>query len=217
MTETKTFFAVAETDDPDALTAALAGAPETFRIRNEGGETLYMFCVFRGKTKCAEALERRGGFSLHEAALAGDAARIEALVKAAPWSIGTLSPDGWPALHLAAFLGRDAALIRLLELGADARILSRAFEQNYPIHAAAAGRRIGKQAFTALVAATGDPDLPQKQGYTALMIAAGNGFDDAVEALLAAGAEPARKAPDGKSASDLARERGHAGLAQRLA
>jgi ankyrin repeat protein len=217
MTDVKTFFAIAETDDAEALTAALADGPETFRIRNEGGETLYLFCVFRGKAKCAEALVRRGGLSLQEAALAGDAARIEALVKAAPWSIDTLSPDGWPALHLAAFLGRDAALIRLLEFGADARILSRAFEQNFPIHAAAAGRQIGKHAFATLVAATGDPDLPQKQGYTALMIAAGNGFDDAVDVLLAAGADPARRAPDGKSAADLAHERGHAGLAQRLA
>jgi ankyrin repeat protein len=217
MTDAKTLFTIAETDDPDALTTALAYAPETFRLRNEGGETLYLFCVFRGKAKCAEVLERRGGFSLHEAALAGDAARIEALAKAAPWSVDTLSPDGWPALHLAAFLGRDAALVRLLEQGADARILSRAFEQNFPIHAAAAGHRIGKDVFAALVAATGDPDLPQSQGYTALMIAAGNGFEDAVDVLLSAGADRTYKAPDGKSAADLARERGHAELAQRLA
>jgi ankyrin repeat protein len=216
MPDTKNLFAIAETDDAGALAAALSRAPDTFRIRNEGGETLYMFCVFRGKAKCAGVLERRGGFSLHEAALAGDAARIDELAKAAPWGIDTLSPDGWPALHLAAFLGRDAALLRLLEWGADARITSRAFEQNLPIHAAAAGLRIGKDAFAALVAASGDPDLPQKQGYTALMIAAGNGFEAAVDILLAAGADKTRPAPDGKTAASLARERGHATLAARL-
>ena len=105
------------------------------------------------------------------------------LAKAAPWSVDTLSPDGWTALHLAAFLGQGGALVALLEHGADARIFGRAFESNLPIHAAAAGRRIDKASFAKLVAATGNPDALQKQGYTALMIAAANGFSDAVDVL----------------------------------
>ena len=48
------------------------------------------------------------------------------------------------------------------------------------------------------------------------MIAAGNGFVVAVDALLAAGADRARKQGDGKTAADFARERGHAELAARL-
>jgi ankyrin repeat protein len=67
-----------------------------------------------------------------------------------------------------------------------------------------------------LVAATGDPDVRQKQGYTALMIAASNGFAPACEILLAAGADRAMALPDGKTAADIARERGHAELAERL-
>jgi uncharacterized protein len=216
MTDISKFFALADADDADGLKSALAGAPETFRLRNEAGETLFQYCVFRGKTKCAETLKARGGFSLHEAALAGDVARIEALVKAVPSSVDTLSADGWTALHMAAFPGNDAATVRLLELGADARVFSRAFEQNLAIHAAAAGRRIGKSAYAKLVAATGDPDALQKQGYTALMIAAGNGFGDAVDVLLAAGADRTRKTPEGKTAGDFARERGHEELAKKL-
>jgi ankyrin repeat protein len=107
--------------------------------------------------------------------------------------------------------------LRLLELGADARQWGRAFDANLALHAACAGRRLGKAAFEKLIGATGDPDIAQKSGYTALMIAAGNGFTDAVDALLAAGADRARKMPDGKTAADIARERGHAELAQRLA
>ncbi|HKD21362.1 MAG TPA: ankyrin repeat domain-containing protein [Rhizomicrobium sp.] len=214
--DTKEFFALADADDAVALEKALAHAPETFRIRNESGETLYLYCVFRGKAKCAEFLKRRGQLSLHEAALAGDAARITGLAKAAPWSVDALSPDGWTALHLAAFLGQGAVIVALLEQKADARIFSRAFEQNLPIHAAAAGRRIDKASYAKLVAATGDADALQKQGYTALMIAAGNGFTDAVDVLLAAGANKSRKTPDGKTAADFARERGHEELAKRL-
>jgi ankyrin repeat protein len=216
MIDAKEFFALADSDDSAALAAALANAPETFRLRNEVGETLFLYCVFRGKTKCADALKARGNLSLHEAALAGDAGRVEALANAAPWSVDALSSDGWSALHLAAFLGQGEVIVRLLACGASARICSRAFEQNYPIHAAAAGRRVDKASYAKLVAATGGPDLLQKQGYTALMIAAGNGFDDAVDVLLAAGADRTRKTPDGKTAAGLARERGHEALAERL-
>lgn len=215
--DTKKLFALAEADDAEGLSAALEGAPETWRLRNESGESLYLFSVFRGRTKCAELLKRRGGFSLHEAALAGDLARVEALAKAAPSIVDLLSPDGWTALHLSAFFGHDAVTLRLLELGGDARIQSRAMEQNLPLHAACAGRRTGTKAFAALIAATGDPDALQKQGYTALQIAAGNGFTEAAEALLAAGADRTKKTPEGKTPADLARERGHAELAKRLA
>jgi ankyrin repeat protein len=214
--EVKRLFALADADDVEGLRAALGSNLESFNVHSESGETLYLHCVFRGKAKCTAALEKRGRLSLHEAALAGDAARVDALAQAAPWSVDTLSADGWTALHLAAFLGRDAALEGLLAHGADARIFSRATEQNLPLHAAAAGRKLGKAAFAKLIVATGEPDALQKQGLTALMIAAGNAFTDAVDALLAAGADRHLKAPDGKTAADFARERGHTALAERL-
>ncbi|HEX4303793.1 MAG TPA: ankyrin repeat domain-containing protein [Rhizomicrobium sp.] len=208
-------FALAAADDAAALETALKDA-DLSRIHNDGGESLYRFSLFHGHAACAAMLKARGGLGLHDAALAGDAARVEALVQDAPWAIDLLSPDGWTALHLAAFFGQDAAVVALLARGASARVMGRAFEHNLPIHAACAGGRIGKAAFGMLIAATGNPDALQKQGYTALMIAAGNGFTDAVDVLLAAGADLARKQGDGKTAGDFARERGHAELAARL-
>ncbi len=214
--ETAGLFSLLEADDSDGLIAALGGS-DASAVRNANGESLYLFAVFRGRQACAAALMRRGGLSLHEAALAGDAARVEALLKEAPWAIDLLSPDGWTALHLAAFFGQDAVVVALLARGASARVMGRAFEHNLPIHAACAGGRIGKAAFGMLIAATGDPDAVQKQDYTALMIAAANGGTDAAEILLAAGADRARRQGDGKTAADFARERGHAELAARLA
>ncbi len=215
MTDTKALFALAEADDADKLMAQL-GKSDGYRVRNDNGETLLLFSIFRGRTKCAAALKGHGELTIQEAAAVGDVARIEACARALPASLYSLSADGWTAQHLACFLGQDAALVRLLELGADARQWARAFEQNMAIHAAAAGRRIGADALRKLIAATGDVDVPQKQGYTALAIAASNGFGEACDVLLAAGADRTKKIPDGRTAADIARERGFKELAERL-
>lgn len=215
MSDSKRLFALADADDARALTEAL-GATESFRVRNDNGETLLLYSLYRGRMKCVEALKVRSPLSLHEAAAAGDARRVEEWARAAPWTIQSLSADGWPALHLAAFLGQNDVVQKLLSLGADARQWARAVEQNLAIHAAAAGRRIGRGAYATLIAATGDPDVPQKQGYTALMIAAANEFSEGVEALLAAGADRSRKLDDGRTSASIARERGHDELARRL-
>jgi uncharacterized protein len=215
MTRAKRLFALADADDAKALAEAL-GATESFRVRNENGETLLLYSLFHGRAKCVEALKARSGLTLHEAAAIGDTCRVEESAMAAPWTIQSLSADGWPALHLAAFLGHNDTIAKLLTLGADPHQWARAVEQNLAIHAAAAGRRLGREAFSKLIAATGDPDARQKQGYTALMIAAANGFTEGVEALLAAGADKSRKLDDGRTAAAIARERGHTELAGRL-
>ena len=207
-------FSLADADDADALAVALKDAGP---VINESGETLFLYALFRGKAKCVAMLAARGNLTLHEAAASGDVARVDACLERAPWAIQTLSADGWPALHLAAFLGHDDVVVRLLERGASAGQWSRAFEPNLALHAACAGRRLGRGAFSRLIVATGDVDLAQKSGHTALMIAAGNGFVEAVEALLGAGADPLRKTNEGKTAADFAREHGHEALADRLA
>ncbi|MBS0471200.1 MAG: ankyrin repeat domain-containing protein [Proteobacteria bacterium] len=209
-------FALANADDAEGLAKALPGT-DLARLHNPAGESLYRFALFHGHAKSAEAVKAHGGLGSHDAALTNDAARLDVLLAPARWAVDLLSPDGWTALHLAAFVGADAAVTTLLALGANARIMGRAFEQNLAIHAAAAGRRIGKAAYAELIAATGDPDVMQKQGYTALMIAASNGFTPACEALIAADADRRLKLPDGKTAADIARERGHADLAAMLA
>ncbi len=211
----KNVFALADRDDAVALLSELGDVP-THRVRSDTGETLFLYSLYRGKTNCVEVLHERGGLTLQEAAAAGDVPRIEELLGQAPWTIQSLSADGWTALHLAAYLGRDAAAIRLLELGADARQWARAFETNLAIHAACAGGSLGKAALAKLVEATGDPNVTPKHGYTPLMEAASNGYVDAVDVLLAAGADKTRKHPNGNTAADFAREKGHAELIERL-
>lgn len=214
--DSKTLFDLATADDASQLMVALPKDRESFSILNENGETLYLFSLYRGRTKCADALAKRWSLSLHEAAAAGETARVEQCLKPTPWAINTLSADGWTALHLAAFFGRDATVLRLLAFGANPRQWGRAFDQNLALHAAASSGRIGKEAFAKLLAATGDANIQSKQGVTALMSVAANGSKDFVDMLLAAGADPKLKMENGKSAADFARDRGHAELAKRL-
>ena len=216
MADTKALFDLAQADDAAGLVAALPKDAESFRIRNENGETLFLFSLYRGRAKCVEALVKHGKLSLQEAAAAGDTARVEGCLKSAPWSMNTLSADGWTALHLAGFFGRDDTLLRLLALGADPLQWGRAFDSNLALHAAASGGRIGKAAFAKLLAATGDPNIQTKGGATALMSTAANGSMEFVDMLLAGGANPKLKMSDGKTASDFARARGHADVAKRL-
>jgi len=208
-------FALADADDAEGLAEAL-GETHGYLFRNKNGETILLYSLYRGRTKAVEVLKKRASLTLHEAAAIGDRRRVEELVREAPWTIQSLSADGWPALHLAAFLGHNEVVTKLLDLGADPLQWARAVEQNLAVHAAAAGRRIGRDAYSKLIAATGGPDVLQKQGYTALMIAAANGFTDGVDALLAAGATRSRKLDDGRTAATIARERGHEELAKRL-
>ena len=97
MSDAKSLFALADGDDAAALLLQLGDTP-TYRVRSESGETLFLYSLYRGKTKCVDALQRRGGLTLQEAAAAGDVQRIDALVGAAPWTIQSLSADGWTAL-----------------------------------------------------------------------------------------------------------------------
>jgi ankyrin repeat protein len=59
-------------------------------------------------------------------------------------------------------------------------------------------------------------DARQQAGYTALQAAAIHGDEELSDLLLSRGADPALRSDDGKSAADLAREKGHQALAGRL-
>ena len=189
----------------------LADTP-TYRVRTDSGETLFLHSLYRGKSDCVDALQRRGGLTLHEAAAAGDVAAIDALIGQAPWTIQSLSADGWTALHLAAFVGRDAAVIRLLELGADAHQWARAFETNLAIHAACAGRRLGKTALAKLVAATGEPDSHAEARLHAIDGSGRKRLYRRDRRVARGGRDRSRRHPDGKTAADFAREKGHQGV-----
>ena len=83
------------------------------------------------------------------------------------------------------------------------------------LHAAVAGRNM--EIVKAVLAAGGDPNAQQQAGFRPMHEAGGNANRALAELLLAHGADPSLTTDDGKSAIDLAREKGHAEFADWLA
>ncbi|MEO1223905.1 MAG: ankyrin repeat domain-containing protein [Pseudomonadota bacterium] len=208
-------FKAAARGDTERVLALLPADVSASDLRNRDGTSLILQCLYsRAEITLAQLLALFPERPLHEAAALGDAVRVGALIANNQDIVNLLSPDGWTALHLAAFFGHRDTVGILLDGGADPHLLSRAFEINIPLQAACAAG--ATDAALALVAATTLIDETGPSGTTALMSAAHNGMTDVVDALLAKGAELARLDTAGKSARDYAVEAGHQDLADRL-
>jgi ankyrin repeat protein len=168
--------------------------------------------LYDGRTADAEALlgEDRE-LDLFEAAAAGRAERVRELIEAEPALVEAWSPDGFQALHLAAFFGHADAAEALLERGADPATVSRhQFIKVTPLHSAVASEGAENLRTVEALLRHGAPvNAPAEGGGTPLHSAASNGNTAIVRALVAAGADWDATKDDGKTPRDLARECGH--------
>ncbi|MEZ6197157.1 MAG: ankyrin repeat domain-containing protein [Planctomycetota bacterium] len=142
-----------------------------------------------------------------------EVAILVGLLRDEPTLVEARSPDGFTALHLAAFLGRDRAARVLLGHGADLEAVHPANGLR-PLNSGAASRRAPMVRL--LLAAGAEPDARQKGGFTALHSAARHGDLAMTEALLVHGADPSLAADDGQDALAFAREGGGEAVIRRL-
>jgi ankyrin repeat protein len=154
-----------------------------------------------------------GWSPLYAAVFASDLDAVETLL-----SLGASADDTPPPLAAACWGSGDEAtepmIDALMAAGADA---GRDDEHGWTLlHAAAMPYNHGPgytssdgpnvAAARALVRHGVSPDIAGPDGVTALMLVAADGALDAVEALLAAGADPARRDDQGRGALDHARD-----------
>jgi ankyrin repeat protein len=181
-----------------------------------GAPSPVLAAVYRGDhAQVARLVGDAATLTVCEAAAVGAASRVRALARATPAAITERSPDGWPALHLAAHFGHGDVVDALLEAHADVRASSENHEANTALHAALAGRG-DLRIVSRLLGAGADVNARAGGGYTPLHVAAFGGDVAIVNTLLAYGASAERRADDGKTALDIAVEKGHAALARRL-
>ena len=168
--------------------------------------------LYEGRTEDAETLAaEEQSLDVFEAAALGRTERVRELLDADPSLTGAWTPDGFQALHLAAFFGHAETTDLLLERGADPATLSRhEFVKVTPLHSAVAAEGAEDTRTVEVLLGRGAPvDAGAEGGGTPLHSAAFNGNVEIVQALLDRGADPNAAKDDGKTPLDLAREQRH--------
>ena len=201
--------------DAERVKALLADDESLASARGEDGVSAVLLARYRFDRPTLDVLLAADPeLDLFEASAVGRVDRVRTNIDDDPESVHRLSPDGFSALHLAAFFGKPEIARLLLDAGAAVDRYTTNDLANQPLHAAAAGRHI--EICRLLLAAGADVDATQHGGYTPLHEAAQHGDAEMVELFLSAGADPTIAVPDGGTPADLAEAAGHLDVANRL-
>lgn len=176
--------------------------------RDEQGLSPAMHALYRGEREEGRRLLPDEP-TVFEAAAFGLVGRLRELLDGDPGLSRSFSGDGFTALHLAAFMGHAEAVRLLLERGApvDAVATSSSIGPVQPLHSAAASGNL--ECSRLLVEAGAGVNARQSGGFTPLHEAAISGDAALARLLLAHGADRSLADDTGKTAGDLAAERGH--------
>jgi adenosylhomocysteine nucleosidase len=201
--------------DTERVSALLADDESLASARGEDRVSAVLLARYRFDRPTLDALLATDPeLDLFEASAVGRVDRVRTNIDDDPESVHRLSPDGYSALHLAAFFGKPEIARLLLDAGAAVDRYTTNDLANQPLHAAAAGRHI--EICRLLLAAGADVDATQHGGYTPLHEAAQHGDAEMVELFLSAGADPTIAVPEGGTPADLAEVAGHLDVANRL-
>lgn len=201
--------------DTHRVAALVAEDPSLAMARGTDGVSALLLARYRFDRATMDALLAADpDLDVFEAAALGRLDRLRERLADDPEAPTAMSPDGFTALHLAAFFGKTEATRVLLEAGARVDTYTINDFANQPLHAAAAGRHI--EVCRLLLAAGAHVDATQHGGFTPLHEAAQHGDVELVELFLSAGADRTVPTDDGRTAADLAEAAGHADLAGRL-
>ncbi|HEY8555376.1 MAG TPA: ankyrin repeat domain-containing protein [Burkholderiales bacterium] len=205
-----------------AAVARLAAAGADVNRPAENGQTALMLAAAEGRHELLRALlargarvdavNSRGGTALMYAATAGDADAVALLVEHGA-SLNARAANGWTALTLAAARGFDGVVRLLLDRGADPNVRD-VYGWTALMRAADAGRAASVRALLGVPRT--EVDARDESGHSALHHAAAQGYEDIVQLLIDAGADPAARDREGRTPGALAALRGHRALALRL-
>jgi ankyrin repeat protein len=166
----------------EAVEALLAENRKRASERDENGVSAVMYALYVREPEIARLLATaKGRLDAFEAAALGEAELLAAVLAADPLAAVDWSPDGFTALHFAAFLGSGACARELLDARADVSAVSRNAMQVQPLHSAAAAGNV--EVATILLEHGADPNAEQQDGFLPLDAARQNP-DEAMQALL---------------------------------
>lgn len=208
-------LAAIEAGNADQLKQLLAADRSLGAARDAAGVSALMQALYRRRKDMVELLRAaRPELDIFEAASLGRTDLVEDMVSRNPRLANTRSGDGFTPLHFAAFFGEDSVARVLLEHHADTGAVANNPMRVTPLHSAAAARNLA--IVRALLEHGAPVNARQHKGWTALHAAAQHGDRAMVELLLKYGASPNAKNDDGLTPDEVADEKGHGEIAERL-
>ena len=180
----------------------------------EPGSAILTAMYYNKRDDAKRLAAEASALTVWEAAALGADDRLRDLLDRDPALANAYAPDGHTPLGLASFFAAASTARLILGRGGHVGAAARNDMKVQPLHAAVASRNMETVAL--LLEHGADPNARQQVGYTPLMGAAGAGREDMADLLLARGADPRATNEEGKTAADIAREHGHAKLAERL-
>jgi ankyrin repeat protein len=181
---------------------------------SQGVSPLMLSCYFHKPLITNAIIDFLENLTLFEAAAAGKFDEVAHLIFKFPTNINDYSEDGFTALGLACFFGKEEVARYLVLKGADVNLSSNNGYHVYPIHSAIAGNftNIAKM----LLDQDADVNVCQTSGVSPLHSAAQHGNIEIIVALLEKGAHVNVRMEGGKLPADLAKEKGFLEIAEIL-
>ncbi|SDY87024.1 Ankyrin repeat-containing protein [Bacillus sp. 166amftsu] len=145
--------------------------------------------------------------AITNAVMNGELEKVVELINEDQNLVHVYSEDGWTPLHLAAYFGHKEIASFLLKKGTNLHVKAKNQNENTSLQAAIANKKIEMATF--LIEQGADVNAVQSGGWTGLHEAALLGDEKIVALLIENGADKSIKKNDGKTAYDIALEKGY--------
>jgi len=212
MSEQKAFFEAIRGGDLAAVKSLIADDASLASAKNDSRVSAVLTAVYMGRGEIRDFLIASGAvLDLPEAAAVGHLVRVRELVEKHHAESNSFSPDGFPVVALAAFLGQREVVEYLAAHGADISAAATNGSGYNALTGAVTGGHVAVVQW--LLEHGADANYRYSGGYSPLLTAASNGRLDIAKLLLAHGADPQATTNDGKSPLSLAKERNHPEIA----
>ena len=212
MSEQKAFFEAIRAGDLAAVKSLIADDALLASAKNDSGVSGILAAIYMGRGEIRDFLIANGAeLGLPEAAAIGQLARVRELIEKHHAQANSFSPDGFPVVALAAFLGHREVVEYLAAHGADFSAAATNGSGYNALTGAVTGGHVAVAQW--LLEHGADANYRYSGGYSPLLTAAANGRLDIAKLLLAHGADPQATTNDGKSPLSLAKERNHSEIA----
>ena len=212
MSEQKALFEAIRSGDLAAVKSLVSSDAALASVTNDSGVSAVLTAVYMGHAEIRDFLIASGAeLGLPEAAAMGNLARVRELIENNHADANSFSPDGFPVVALAAFLGHLQVVEYLASHGADINVAATNGSGYNSLTGAVTSGHVAVVQW--LLEHGANANYRYSAGYSPLLTAAANGRVDIAKLLLAHGADPHATTGDGKTALSLAKERNHPEIA----